>query len=992
MATQEDHLRQILSQSLSPDATTRRNAESALLASQSTPGHALAVLRVVSTTASGAGPSNNNADMPIRQSAAVHFKNMVKKGWAPNEDDEDDHNGKPFIIPDSDRKLIKDNLVSLMCTVPPQLQSQCSESIALIASTDFPSKWDNLLSDLIAKFGDGNWDVINGVLLTANSILKRFRYVQRSDALYADILYVLQRLQEPLTQLFTSIVSQLDNPALAGNVAELTARLSALRSVNRIFYSLNYQDLPEYFEDNMGVWMAGFAKLLEYKNAVLVDEDEEMQPGPIDNVQVSVVQNLNLYGNKDEEPFLPHLPQFTSLVWNLLMTVTPHSKHDALATISIRFLSSLIGKLMHRKLFEGEDTLREIFGRIVIPNLTIREIDEERFEDDPTEFILSDMESSDTESRRKCTQELLRAMCRQFEGPTTAICSEHVSQMLGQFAADKNQWKMKDVAIHLMLGIAIRAESAQFGVSQVNEGVNVMEFFSMHILTELQEADMTVRPMVKATSIKFVSIFRNQFTKEQFGALMPLLIAHLGSGDVVVHTYAAAAIEKILTAKVDGPNNTKVSKIGGGELKPFLNTLFTGLFSIVDNAELNENEYVMKCIMRALNVAKDDLMEVVQVVLEKLTEALARVAKNPKNPQYNHFLFESIAVLIRAVCTKDSAHTAAFEQFLFPPFQTVLQMEVVEFTPYVFQLLAQILEFRPEGAGLGEAYTSLFAPLLTPTLWERKGNIPALSRLLTAYLSKGPNDLVPHLLGILGVFQKLVSSKANELHAFDLLRGIAMYMPQEAFMPRMKDILQILMMKLQQSKTPKYVGLLTHFFALFVGKFGSQAYLDQLNQLQPGLGLMLLVQVWVPRLQAASPARLEAKTQMIGLTKLLCETPALLADTNGQQIWSQLLACAVKIVCSPESHLTSLSVQDNDDDAEIGYDATFSVLHFATRPARDPFPDVQDAGALLVQSVGKLCASRPGQITPLITQGLSPDPKLSAGFDGLCQKAGVQLS
>ena len=222
------------------------------------------------------------------------------------------------------------------------------------------------------------------------------------------------------------------------------------------------------------------------------------------------------------------------------MTVTPHSKHDALATTSIRFLSSLIGKLMHRKLFEGEGTLREIFGRIVIPNLTIREIDEERFEDDPTEFILSDMESSDTESRRKCTQELLRAMCRQFEAQTTAICSEHVSQMLGQFAADKNQWKMKDVAIHLMLGIAIRAESAQFGVSQINEGVNVMEFFSQHVLTELQETDMTVRPMVKATSIKFVSIFRNQFTKEQFGALMPLLIAHLGSSDVVVHTYAAA--------------------------------------------------------------------------------------------------------------------------------------------------------------------------------------------------------------------------------------------------------------------------------------------------------------------------------------------------------------------------------------------------------------------------------------------------------------------
>ena len=253
-------------------------------------------------------------------------------------------------------------------------------------------------------------------------------------------------------------------------------------------------------------------------------------------------------------------------------------------------------------------------------------------------------------------------------------------------------------------------------------------------------------------------------------------------------------------------------------------------------------------------------------------------------------------------------------------------------------------------------------------------------------------DLIPYLLGILGVFQKLVSSKANEQFAFDLLRGIVVYLPQEAFMPRMKDILQILMMKLQHSKTPKYVGNLTHFFALFIGKFGSQAYLDQLNQLQPGLGLMLLVQVWVPRLQAVSPTRLEAKTQIVGLTKLLCETPALLSDAHSQQIWSQVLACAVKIVCSPESNLNLLTVLDNDDDTDIGYDATYSVLHFATRPAKDPFPDVGDAGAFLVQSIGQLSATHPGRISPLIAHGLSANSKLNAGFELLCQKSGVKLS
>ena len=278
MATQEDQLRRIFAQSLSPDAATRRNAESGLIAAQSSAGHALAVLRVVSAS------TGNSDDLPVRQSAAVHFKNMIKSSWAPDEDGE----GKRILVPDSDRTLIKNNLVSLMCTIPPQLQSQCSESIAIIAATDFPSKWDNLLTDLMEKFGDGNWDVVNGVLLTANSILKRFRYVQRSDALYADILYVLARLQEPLTRLFIAITSQLENAQLTNNAPELAARLRALRSINRIFYSLNYQDLPEYFEDHMGEWMGGFAKLLEYKNPVLVDEGEETQPGKPSSDYLSV--------------------------------------------------------------------------------------------------------------------------------------------------------------------------------------------------------------------------------------------------------------------------------------------------------------------------------------------------------------------------------------------------------------------------------------------------------------------------------------------------------------------------------------------------------------------------------------------------------------------------------------------------------------------------------------------------------------------------------
>jgi exportin-2 (importin alpha re-exporter) len=413
-------------------------AEGHLKASQKSPGHLLEVLRLVA--------SSDAADAPVRQAAAVHFKNTVKKGWDVNSEDGTDG----IVISPEDRNTIKSHLVQLMCTVSFQIQAQISEAISLVAAVDYPDNWQNLLPELIQQFNSTDPNVVVGVLKTANSLFKRFRYVQKSDALYAVIIYTLNGIQAPLLDLFKKTRQAVD--ALANDPVQLKPRFEALRLMCRIFFSLNYQDLPEFFEDHMSEWMTDFATYLQYHNPALVDADEETEPSVIDKLQSAIIQNLALYTDKDEEAFLEYLPQFTSLVWNLLLGVTALPKHDTLATTSIKFLSSLVQKLMHRDLFKEESTLRQIVLNIVIPNLKFRESDEERFEDDPQEYMVTEVEGSDSESRRKCSQDLLKAMCRQFEGPTTAICSEHVGSMLSEFTSDPNgKWAAKDAAVRTIL-------------------------------------------------------------------------------------------------------------------------------------------------------------------------------------------------------------------------------------------------------------------------------------------------------------------------------------------------------------------------------------------------------------------------------------------------------------------------------------------------------------------------------------------------------------
>jgi exportin-2 (importin alpha re-exporter) len=545
--------------------------------------------------------------------------------------------------------------------------------------------------------------------------------------------------------------------------------------------------------------------------------------------------------------------------------------------------------------------------------------------------------------------------------------------------------------IHLMMGIAIRRESTQ-GVSEINEAVNVMDFFQTQILPELQDANHASRPVVKATSIKFVSVFRKQFTRENLVQLLPLLIAHLASPIVVVHTFAAYTIERILLAKDD---TTKQPKISSADFAPFVEKVFSALFVIIDNEVWNENDYVMKCVTRCLSKAGEAVIPVTQIVITKLTAALGRVAKNPRNPQFNHYLFESIAVLVGSVCSKDPSATiiSTFEGLLFEPFNVILQMDIAEFTPYVFQVLAQLLEFRPRESGLGQSYTQLFPPLLTPDLWEKKGNVPALARLIQAYIKNAAGELTGSINPILGVFQKLLSLKATEGSAFEILSSAIVHFPQEAMGPRLGTIFQLILTKLMSSKTPKYTRLVTQFFGLFVGKYGAQVFFDKANAMQPGLAVTLLVQVWNPRILKDPPVqRMEAKVQVIGLTKLLCETPALLADANGQAIWAQTLAGVVTVLTSASFKSTGTDADFDDDVLDTQYDAQFSKLANAGAKVEDLFPEVTDPAANFVQSLHRLSLSQPGQLMPLIQQGLSADPKLIAGLESLFTLAGVRLA
>lgn len=61
---------------------------------------------------------------------------------------------------------------------------------------------------------------------------------------------------------------------------------------------------------------------------------------------------------------------------------------------AIQFITAVVQRPQYKQLFENEESLKNICEKIIIPNLFLRDVDIEIFEDNPEEYIRKDIERS----------------------------------------------------------------------------------------------------------------------------------------------------------------------------------------------------------------------------------------------------------------------------------------------------------------------------------------------------------------------------------------------------------------------------------------------------------------------------------------------------------------------------------------------------------------------------------------------------------------------
>ncbi|BFZ55152.1 importin-alpha export receptor [Savitreella phatthalungensis] len=923
----------LLRQTLDPSLS--KQAESALKQAETGQGFATQLLQIV---------SDDGTDLPTRQAAALFFKNYIRRNWA--EDDVDNR------VPPADRQLVKDNIVGFMTKMPPSLQIQVGEAVTTIASTDFPAKWEGLIDDLVRHINPNDTAATNAVLQTAHSIFKRWRAQFRSDSLFLEIKFVLDRFCQPYLALVQHADAQVAQAAQHGDARALEASCQQMLLLTKVFFDLNCQDIPEFFEDHLANFMDVFHKYLTFASPLVDPQDEVSQAGVLQRLKASICEIVALYTQRYEEVFTM-LSEFVNTTWTLLTQLSQEPKNDILASKALGFLTSVVRIERHAHLFSSDDIQRQFIELIVLPNMSLREADEELFEDDPIEFIRRDLEGSDSDTRRRAASEFVRALVEKFEAKVTGIVLSYVKHYLDKYAADTSAWRDKDTAMYLVSSVAVKGYASRVGVTSTNLLVDVVDFFNTSVLPDLQAAPEARHPILKVDAIKYIHTFRNQLTKQQISGAFPLLAKHLTHPSYVVYTYAAVTVDALLTIKRDGqPLFTKQ------DVAPLAEQLLSNLFGLIEKAstpeKLAENDFLMRCVMRTIVASAELIAPATQLVLDHLTRILTEVSKNPSNPQFNHYLFESIGAIVKFVGSISQDAVAQLQSILCPPLLALLSNDVTEFIPYAFQLLAQLLELH-QGHGLPPSHAQLLRPILTPTLWDSRGNVPALVRLVEAFVRKGSETVVAEKLvePILGVFQQLIASRANDHFGFQLIETCYAALPQDALGPYNNQIFVLLLTRLNSSRTEKFTSRFIVFFCFVVHLRGLNWLTTTLDSVQQGLLPQLLGGIVLPNAQKlVTPT--DVQTASVGFTDMLFGGQ----DSLSPQAWQATMTASLKLLELPAIESKGESVEDllqmDLDDSGTGagaggpgFQASFAKLSTARPPARPIFADTADPKAYL---------------------------------------------
>ena len=704
---------------------------------------------------------------------------------------------KDKIMDENSKKYFKENILELMLNSENELLPNIIEMIKIIVqgANGYLIIWPKLM-DFIGEIlnkhiSPKSLHIYN--LIT--KIIKRYHIESKSDPLFREIIYTMDKICKPMTDDAINIIKYFNTYNNTDNKDIMMQCLQMMNKIMSIFYSLNYQDFPEFFEDHLTEWITilNDTLLLPNKTGDINNNIDPVIYELILKVKAKTLKNINLYYSNYYEDIEKYAQELCSSVWTLMCkNKVIKDNYSKLMKELLDFFKSgfQMGKINNLNM----EQLNQIFEYIILPNLSMSQQEIEDFQENPVEFLKIEFEEYDMNSNKYYSINLLQIIINNFPDVNKIIIAPKIVKFLEEYKIDKNKnWNKKLLAINLLFASCIKTFAQKFGVTELNpqsiyndiDGL-ITEIF----INEFQDYNSPI--IVQVYSLKFLSTFRLQITdKNKLGQIILLLINILNKCGDITKNACLLCLDLIINIKD-------------------LQTRISRTVDIINNNDIFNNLiFAMRCFFRALKLTQDEkLQQLADSINTSMDSILKLIIKNPQSDEFNFYFFETCALIMKKFEIKNNNNISDlsliknFENTLRNDLNLILQNNITDLLGYSFQLFAFYLFLTNDNS---DFYQNILNNILTnDKMWDINmkylypPSIDYIKVILITNKQFCENKQIIDLL--FKICQNLINNKSFN-HAFQLIEYLINFVSTDLYGENLTQFLKIVNNIAEQNMT-----------------------------------------------------------------------------------------------------------------------------------------------------------------------------------------------
>ncbi|KAL1950948.1 hypothetical protein VTO73DRAFT_97 [Trametes versicolor] len=836
MASSE--IAQCLSATLSSDTNTRIAAELKLGGLLKVPEAALGLSQLILTS---------NADLSLRQSAAIVLRKYVNEHWSPYFSQ-----FKGSAPPPEIKTQIRQAVFQGLSDPIRKIRSLCAHTLSSIANCDWPDEYPDLLNSLIGLLSSLSPDSVHGAMQVFTEFIK-------SDITEDQLLPVLR-------QLLPVLLNILGAPDQHSAITR-SRTISVFRQCVESLYMVKdqYPDaVKEATATVLPVWLDAFKTLLNV-NPYSDVEDTSNWDGLA--VRIQVYKTLDTMQTSFPRALTPYLKDFLSASLNHLSALFPTFNYYYLRSIApvprssedetieltqlvcpmLDFVANVARSGKAKDWFTGENLTGLISG--VFNWVQMTSDDEDEWASNANAFVAQESDDTLSYSVRMAGFDLLAVLVERAPVPAVTTFQSTIHRVVvesekARNSGDDNWWRALEASL---AAIGSQAEDVLDVIDDERESGRAKPIDIESLLTNVIPNFLVLSqfPFLQGRAFVFASQHAKLLPAQLAGQYLDAAVQVLEASEagVPVKVSAVKAIHNFcqnIDDAVAVPMAPRIAK----DIGPFLpvtseDTLTLVLETLAVVVQIDEGKWITEDLARSIVVAVLDVWmknNKDPIFISILTDVLESLASSPAPGIYLTVVRQALPALCNAIMSSTAVDSWVASAAI--------------------ELVSSLASGAPE-TGLGEGFFAMLAPSLFSCLrtTEDRDVIQNGIACLTLLIRKDVNQLVSWsdpasgqsgLDGVLAVIAKQLQSEdeSGGLVIGDLIIHL-LRRAGEAVLPVLPQLLQAMVTRMLTAKTATFLqSLIIPFAFLIHNQRDTVLTLLEGTNVAGRSGLDILIQTW----------------------------------------------------------------------------------------------------------------------------------------------------